>query len=229
MNIGIDDIGHYITEHGNPGNVKGVKDVDAYVDSPLLNKGVTFIDTPGIGSTYADNTRTTYDLMSKLDAAIIVMGSDPPIGQNELDLIKEVRRYVDMIFFVQNKIDIVSREECRETLLFSRAVIKDSLDMDVRIYPVSSKKGLNAKCLKDAAMFAESGFPVLEMDLEHFIAVEKGQVLLKAVAKKLLRTLTDLRAALEIEQIVLDEESGALDQKMSWLKNENRVDEQEDR
>ena len=215
---------------GTLGTVKEVKDVDVYVDSSLLNKGVTFIDTPGIGSTYADNTRTTYDLLSKLDAAIVVIGSDPPIGQNELDLIEEIRRTVDMIFFVQNKIDIVSREECREALLFSRAVIKDSLYMDVRIYPVSSKKGLNAKCLKDASMFKESGFPVLEKDLEHFMAVEKGQVLLNAVTKKLLRTLTDLRTALEIEKNVLDESSGALDQKMSWLKNEigltnRRVDE----
>ena len=67
----------YITESGNPGNKKQVASVELAYPSPFLESGIILIDTPGIGSTHAHNTRTTEGYLEQVDAGIVVLSVDP--------------------------------------------------------------------------------------------------------------------------------------------------------
>lgn len=222
-NIDVHDLEDYITERGNPGNAKNIAEVEVLVDSPLLGQGIILVDTPGIGSTYLNNTRSTHDFLNKLDAAIIIIGSDPPIGQVELDFVHEVMANVEKTFFVQNKIDNIQEKEWREAMQFSQNVLHDSLDMEVKLYPLSSLNALRAKLTNDREMLIASGLPVLEMDLKHFVSVEKGQLLIRSASRKLQRIVSDLRTAVDIEQRVMGEKDQTLNEKISWLDNEMRT------
>lgn len=218
--IELDALEDYITERGNPGNKKSIAEVDVLVNSPLLQRGVILVDTPGIGSTYISNTRATYDFLSKLDAAIIVIGSDPPISEVELDFVREVKPNVEGLFFVQNKMDRANAKDWNEALLFSKTVLEKDLKMDIKLYPLSSLNALEAKSRNDREKLLESGLPVLEADLEHFIMVEKGQLLLRSASRKLQRIVSDLRTSVDMEQRVMCEMSQTLDDKISWLEKE---------
>jgi ribosome biogenesis GTPase A len=57
--VGMSTLADYITEAGNPGNKRQVASVEIAYPSPFLESGMVIIDTPGIGSTHAHNTRTT--------------------------------------------------------------------------------------------------------------------------------------------------------------------------
>lgn len=218
--IELDALEDYITERGNPGNQKSIAEVDVLVNSPLLQRGVILVDTPGIGSTYISNTRATYDFLSKLDAAIIVIGSDPPISEVELDFVREVKPNVEGLFFVQNKMDRANAKDWNEALLFSKTVLEKDLKMDIKLYPLSSLNALEAKSRNDREKLLESGLPVLEADLERFIMVEKGQLLLRSASRKLQRIVSDLRTSVDMEQRVMCEMSQTLDDKISWLEKE---------
>lgn len=218
--IELDALEDYITERGNPGNKKNIAEVDVLVNSPLLQRGVILVDTPGIGSTYISNTRATYDFLSKLDAAIIVIGSDPPISEVELDFVREVKPNVEGLFFVQNKMDRANAKDWNEALLFSKTVLEKDLKMDIKLYPLSSLNALEAKSRNDKEKLLESGLPVLEADLERFIMVEKGQLLLRSASRKLQRIVSDLRTSVDMEQRVMCEMSQTLDDKISWLEKE---------
>lgn len=218
--IELDALEDYITERGNPGNQKSIAEVDVLVNSPLLQRGVILVDTPGIGSTYISNTRATYDFLSKLDAAIIVIGSDPPISEVELDFVREVKPNVEGLFFVQNKMDRANAKDWNEALLFSKTVLEKDLKMDIKLYPLSSLNALEAKSRNDKEKLLESGLPVLEADLERFIMVEKGQLLLRSASRKLQRIVSDLRTSVDMEQRVMCEMSQTLDDKISWLEKE---------
>ena len=95
----------YVTEPGNPKNLKNVKEVLVRYPSPYLKDGVRLVDTPGVGSVYLHNTDIAYQYLPNSDAALFLLSVDQPVSQAELDFLKDVQQYSDKIFFLLNKID----------------------------------------------------------------------------------------------------------------------------
>jgi ribosome biogenesis GTPase A len=134
-----EDLAQYVSEELNPENKKQVEGVEVFLPSPLLASGMCLVDTPGIGSVFAVNTETTKDFIPQIDAAILVVGADPPISGEELALIEAVAANVDEIIVVLNKIDRVSASERRQAADFAIKVMASRLKKPVqRIYEVSA-------------------------------------------------------------------------------------------
>jgi len=108
-------------------NKIGVEAVEVFVPSPLLSSGMCLVDTPGIGSVFAGNTMTTREFVPHVDAAIVVLGADPPISGEELSLVEEVSRHVENLFFVLNKADRLPADESNEAARFAERVLKERL------------------------------------------------------------------------------------------------------
>lgn len=133
------DLAQYVSEDLNPENKKCVDGVEVFLPSPMLAQGMCLVDTPGIGSVFAGNTETTKDFIPQIDAAILVVGADPPISGEELALIEAVAVNVDEILIVLNKIDRVSRDERQQAAAFAKRVVEGRLQRPVTcIYEVSA-------------------------------------------------------------------------------------------
>jgi GTP-binding protein EngB required for normal cell division len=117
----------YVAEENNSENKIGVSVVEVFVPSPLLSSGMCLVDTPGIGSVFAGNTMTTREFVPHVDAAIVVLGADPPISGEELALVEEVSRHVENLFFVLNKADRLPADESSEAARFTERVLKERL------------------------------------------------------------------------------------------------------
>lgn len=139
-----EDLPQYVSEELNPENKKRVEGVEAFLPSPLLASGMCLVDTPGIGSVFSGNTETTKDFIPQIDAAILVVGADPPISGEELALIEAVAANVDEILIVLNKIDRVSAAERQQASAFATKVLEARLKRPIgRIYEVSALGRLN--------------------------------------------------------------------------------------
>jgi GTP-binding protein EngB required for normal cell division len=117
----------YVAEVNNSENKLGVEAVEVFVPSPLLSFGMCLVDTPGIGSVLAANTAVTREFVPHVDAAIVVLGADPPISGEELALVEEVSRHVENLFFVLNKADRLPADESSEAARFTERVLKERL------------------------------------------------------------------------------------------------------
>lgn len=117
----------YVSEEENPGNEKGVTGVEVFVPCALLESGMCLVDTPGIGSISAANTEATRAFVPHIDAALVVLGADPPISGDELALIREVARQVDDLVFVLNKADRLSDAERAEAIRFTERVLREGI------------------------------------------------------------------------------------------------------
>jgi GTP-binding protein EngB required for normal cell division len=126
-----DHIAEYVAEQQNPGNEKGVVTVEVELPSELLASGMCLVDTPGLGSVFAANTEATRAFLPHIDAALVVLGADPPISSEELIIVGEVARQVSHLVFVVNKADRLSEEETREAAAFARRVVSKRLDRPV--------------------------------------------------------------------------------------------------
>ena len=122
-----EDLAAYVSEERNSENKIGVEAVEVFVPSPLLSSGMCLVDTPGIGSVFARNTMTTREFVPHVDAAIVVLGADPPISGEELSLVEEVSRHVENLFFVLNKADRLPADESNEAARFAERVLKERL------------------------------------------------------------------------------------------------------
>ena len=187
----------YITEAGNPGNKKRVASVEINYPSDFLKAGIVLIDTPGIGSTHSHNTRTTESYLEHVDAGIVVLSVDPPITEVESRFIKAVGNDVPKLFFVLNKIDVVTGDESSHISRFLEGEL-DRLQIESpEIFLLSARKGLERK-RKPSSSPDSSGMEKFETRLRTFLVEEKGQVLVHSVAMDVLRAAHTLRFAAAI-------------------------------
>jgi len=134
-----EELAQYVSEELNPENEKCVEGVEVFLPAPLLAHGMCLVDTPGIGSVFAGNTVTTTEFIPQIDAAILVVGADPPISGEELALMETVAANVDEVKVVLNKIDRVSPAEREQATAFAMRVLEGRLKRSVgRIYEVSA-------------------------------------------------------------------------------------------
>jgi GTP-binding protein EngB required for normal cell division len=191
----------YVTEAGNPGNEKKVKQVLLEYPSPYLEDGIILIDTPGVGSIYQSNTDETYKYLPKVDAAIFLLSSDQPISQSEIAFLKDIFRYSAKTFFVLNKIDYLSEKDRSKALEFAKKVLTERAGYgEVNIYPLSAKLALEGKIEHDADKLNASKLPLFTAALEDFLLSGKGLAVISAACNKGRNAAYELRLGLELEK-----------------------------
>jgi len=127
QDIGMSDLKQYVTEELNPENKKGVDGAEVFVPSPLLSSGMCFVDTPGLGSVFTGNTATTQAFIPHIDAALVVVGADPPIAGEELALVESIGAQVQDLILVINKADRTSDPERAAAVKFTREILEKRL------------------------------------------------------------------------------------------------------
>jgi small GTP-binding protein len=184
--VAVDRLGDYVTERDNPGNAKRVQRVSVRIPSTQLRSGFRLIDTPGIGSVLESNTATTLQLLPELDAAIFVLTATDPLTKIELEFLDRVRLYLDKLFFVLNKIDVLSPAELEQSLDFCARTLKEVLgSSNVRLYPLSARAELEARLCRGEPSRNLTNLAALERDLAYCIETQRDMVLLSGTRRRL--------------------------------------------
>jgi len=188
-----DELTQYVSEEHNPENAKGVAGVEVFVPSPLLTDGMCFVDTPGLGSVFLGNTAATQAFVPHIDAAIIVVGADPPIAGEELALVEQVGKQVRKLVVVLNKADRTSDAERRIAAPFTRNVLEKRLGRPIGpIFEISA--------------YEHSQKNKARWDWNELVAVlrklvdESGQTLVRAAGERGLRRLSEELLAVTLEE-----------------------------
>ena len=137
--VAMSDLKEYITEELNPENEKALDGAEVFVPSPLLSSGMCFVDTPGLGSVFTGNTATTQAFIPHIDAALVVVGADPPIAGEELALVESIGTQVQDLILVINKADRTSDPERAAAAKFTREILERRLHRSMgEVFEVSA-------------------------------------------------------------------------------------------
>ncbi|MGB9735889.1 MAG: dynamin family protein [bacterium] len=216
--ISFEEISDYVTEKGNPDNNKGVDYVEIGYPSEYLKQGIVLVDTPGIGSTFSHNTVVAYNYLPNMDAGIFVVSGDPPLSEAEYTYLDSIKEYVDRIFFLFNKIDIMSEHEYRESLEFTKGLIQKKLNIkEIKIFPVSARLALQAKLTRDNELYKKSNFQEFEEALDNFIKKDKYNALLSATMNRAINLLKDLNMEIQIMINAINSPIAELKEKINIL------------
>jgi GTPase Era involved in 16S rRNA processing len=188
----------YISEEKNPENAKGVTGLEIFVPSPLLASGMCLVDTPGLGSVFAGNTASTRAFIPHIDAAIVVIGADPPIAGDELALAETVAQQVHELIFVLNKADRVNAQERATAAAFARRVLEKRLGHEVNaLYEVSALKHIERQASDDDWAELVAALKTLVEQAGSTLVREATERALRRIGELLLRIVAEERAALE--------------------------------
>jgi GTP-binding protein EngB required for normal cell division len=164
----------YVTQQSNPGNTRRVAIARVQLPCELLRRGFYLVDTPGLGSSIRENTRTTETYLPEADAFMLVTSYDSPLSEEELRVLQAVASSPDRVFLVVNKQDVASEAERAEVLRHvreqARRVYGETLP---QIFSVSARDGLEANRLQDHDRFKASGIEDLKETLVRFLLNEK--------------------------------------------------------
>jgi len=139
--VPLDQIGGYISERENPENTKQVEVIT--VELPEIRKfaGLKFVDTPGLESALAHNTRTSIDWLPRVGLALVAVSVDPPLSQRDIDLLKSLYQYTPKVGILLTKADLLSEPELAEVVEFVRSQLARNLPGLPPVFPYSTKPG----------------------------------------------------------------------------------------
>ena len=183
--IALEALPEYVTQRGNPGNVRGVRTAEIRLPAEILRRGFHLVDTPGLASSIAENTRTTEAFLPEADAFVLVTSYEGPLSEEEVEMLRVALSTARRTFVVVNKHDLVPPAERSETLrdLEERLGALPGAAR-LRIFSVSARDALQAKNRRDATALKASGVAALERELVQFLVAEKGRELLVQLCRR---------------------------------------------
>lgn len=106
--IGLGELADYITEQGNPANRKQVVSVHIEVPHPHLQRGVAFVDTPGLGSLAHAGAGETMAYLPRADLAILLTDATSALTPGDLLLLASLLKAGIRAMVVLSKADLLT-------------------------------------------------------------------------------------------------------------------------
>ncbi len=196
LDIPIAALAEHITERGNPGNARRIRGAEVQLPAELLRRGFYFIDTPGLGSSILENTRTTEAFLPEADAFVLLTSYESPLTEDESRMLESIHRSGRRVFVVVNKQDCVDDAERAEVLAHLAARLAAIFGgRKQEIHSLSARVGLEARLRGDAAALAASGLPEFEAALLDFLLNEKRREFLLGMCGRIGGLLEGAREA----------------------------------
>ncbi len=188
------EIDTYISESENPRNRRNVEAVCVFVPEMAPYQELRLVDTPGLESIFAQNAEASLAWSPNTDLALVAVGVDPPLTQQDVSLIERLLRFTPNVSVLLTKMDLLSSAEQQEVLAFVTSQLGAKFSGGVNVFPFSTKPGyegfhkrLEKEYLaKTLVMFQEEHSAALARKLHTLLSSAAGylQLALKAIEAK---------------------------------------------
>lgn len=169
---------------------------------PLLQAGLTILDTPGLNALGAE-PELTLSVIPNAHAVMFVLATDTGVTRSDLEIWqKHVHRHANYHVAVLNKIDMLW-DELKSDAEVQAAIERQADDAArvlklprSRVFTVSAQKALTASIRGDTVLRARSGIEALEYLLAHQVIPARRDMLYHAVAREVNTMIDESRVDL---------------------------------
>lgn len=190
--VPLGELREWITEQGNPGNVRKIDMAEVQLPAELLRRGAFFVDTPGLGSAVIENTATTHRFLPQIDALVLVTSFEFPLSQEEILFLRKAQALRRKIFLAINKADLCSPKQQAEVLEFIRLhLAEEEHAEEIPLFPMSASEALAGTLEENEEKLERSGLPAFERALVNYLVNDRYGDFLSATCQR----IQDLLAA----------------------------------
>lgn len=197
-------INAYISESQNPGNRRAVEAVSVFVPEMAPYPQLRLVDTPGLESVFAHNAEASLGWSPNTDLAVVAIGVDPPLTQQDVGLIERLRRFTPNVSVLLTKVDLLSPSEQQEVQAFVSLQLRAKFPGGLPVFPFSVKAGyeeLQEKFKKEHLAKAHTQFQE-----EHSASLSRKAHTLLSSATGYLELASKSVSAIEQERELLQKE-----------------------
>ncbi len=127
----------FATEQQNPGNVKHVARLHLQLPSATLRAGITFVDTPGLGSLATRGAEETVGYLPRCDLGLVLVDAASTLTHEDLKVIHAVYQAGATAMVLVSKADLLNPADRKRALDYVRAQVRAEVGTEPPVYPVS--------------------------------------------------------------------------------------------
>lgn len=206
--IPLDRLADYVSESGNPGNVRALVGAEVQLPREILKGGLRLVDSPGVGSIDSRSALMTMSTLASAHAVLLVSDASQEYTDPEMQLLRHAMRVSPNVAAVLAKTDLYP--QWRDIERIDRHHLESIGGPP--LFSVSSDLRLLAAVEQDRDMNAESGFPGLVAHLRADILQRAEIIAARGVAHDVAFVLEQLDVSMRAELRALQhpEETPAL-------------------
>ena len=135
--ISFSELPEFATEQKNPGNKKHVTRIFVKLPSDRLAEGVTFVDTPGLGSLAVAGAEGTIAYLPRCDLGIVLIDASAGLTQDDLVVVQALYQAGASAMILISKADLFSAADREQMIAYVKANLREQLRVDPPVHAVS--------------------------------------------------------------------------------------------
>jgi GTP-binding protein EngB required for normal cell division len=200
-----------------------VKFLEVGYPAELLKDRIVLVDTPGVNDLSLQRADITYSYIPRSDAVLFLLDAGQPLKESERVFLQEklLGQSRDKIVFVVTKRDIWDEAEQAEALRYVRTELGKLVKSPV-VFAVSAEQALDFKTGHDGGypQTPASGMPELLAHLTHFLAEERGRILLDNALGEGLSSAELLRKGIDARRRAVAMSTEELERRIALLEKD---------
>jgi GTP-binding protein EngB required for normal cell division len=144
--IPLSELPEFATEQKNPGNKKHVTRIFVKLPSNRLAEGVTFVDTPGLGSLAVAGAEETIAYLPRCDLGIVLIDASAGLTQDDLVVVQALYQAGASAMVLISKADLFSAADREQMIAYVKANLRSELRVDPPVHAVSVFGADSALC-----------------------------------------------------------------------------------
>lgn len=133
----IERLGEFATEQKNPGNTRHVTRITVTVPASRLANGVSFVDTPGLGSLATSGAAETLAYLPKCDLGVVLIDAGSTLTDGDVRTILALQEAAIPAHVLLSKADILDRSDCEKIIEYVKQHVNAETGFDLPVHPVS--------------------------------------------------------------------------------------------
>ncbi|WP_136709866.1 dynamin family protein [Agromyces sp. H66] len=194
--VPIAELDGYVSERSGRDADHVVTGAEVFLPRKILERGLTLIDSPGVGGLSSAHALTTLAALPSAHAILFVSDASQEFTAPEITFLRHAMRISPNVACVLSKTDLYPHWRRIEEL--DRAHL-DAIDPGIPLFPVSSQLRLAAVEAGDQELHAESGFGDLAVHLLRDVVGQAELIQRRSAANDLLSASEHVRLAIDSE------------------------------
>jgi GTP-binding protein EngB required for normal cell division len=135
--IPVSELPEFATEQKNPGNKKHVTRIFVKLPSDRLAEGVTFVDTPGLGSLVVAGAEETIAYLPRCDLGIVLIDASAGLTPDDLIVVQALYQAGASAMVLISKADLFSAADREQMIAYVKANLRSELRVEPPVHAVS--------------------------------------------------------------------------------------------
>jgi GTP-binding protein EngB required for normal cell division len=135
--IPLSELPEFATEQKNPGNKKHVTRIFVKLPSDRLAEGVTFVDTPGLGSLAVSGAEETIAYLPRCDLGIVLIDASAGLTPDDLIVVQALYQAGANAMVLISKADLFSPADREQMIGYVKANLRSELRVEPSVHAVS--------------------------------------------------------------------------------------------